>query len=86
MSSPVITWRVRRWRTLWPFLRAHGGKRWIGLERCDAAADSPTETEPQTFASRPNLLRHGPSVTGDACHWLAVLRLDRAVCAVREPD
>lgn len=80
-----MTWRVRRiGRALWSSIRAHGTS-WIAIE----------PTRRPTFATEPTERRDAPSrsialdepfVTSDGDHWLAVLRLDRAACAVREPD
>ena len=88
MSSPEVTWRVRRiGRTLWSSIRTQARTSWIALDRARDAngTDGPIGPDRRAWASRVKVLDE-PFVTSDGCHWLAVLRLDRAACAVRDPD
>jgi hypothetical protein len=83
-----MTWRVRRiGRTFWSSIRTRSRPSWIAIElaRRTAAAGRPNEHERQAASSR-SIGLDEPFVTSDGHHWLAALRLDRAACAVREPD
>ena len=77
-----MTWRVRRVsRTLWPSIR---GTTWLSASRGSTVGGRGAGQRLDTSARRAVLIE--PSVTSDAFHSLAWLRLDRAMSAVREPD
>jgi hypothetical protein len=84
MRNPAMTWRVRRiGRALWS-IRTHATS-WIAIEPTRRA---PLANEPSKHRDQPSrsVALDEPFVTSDSGHWLAALRLDRAACAVREPD
>jgi hypothetical protein len=77
MNSPAMTWKVRRvGRTLWSTVRTRSGTAWSWIDRVHRGTDLESYVEPST-----STVVDEPLVTGDAYHWLAALRLDRAAYA-----
>jgi hypothetical protein len=87
MSSPAMTWKVRRiGHALWSSVRVSNRTGWSWIERVQRTA-SPNSSEGRHQASsiRPAAV-DDPRVMGDAHQWLSSLRLDRAAAALPESD
>jgi hypothetical protein len=81
-----MTWKVRRiGHSLWSSVRVSNRTAWSWIERVQRTAQPINDGRPEA-SPLPLTTFDDAHVTGDAHHWLAALRLDRANAALAQSD